>query len=141
MLVRYLGPLCAQRSASNISSRNSLITFLLFKRILHCVVNHGAFWGYVLLRLSRFKKEKMSEEKIEAFKFLFSLFNNRNSLRQTRKCYYLVFSSEKMPQSGVGSMQISNEDCLPIKGHTRGGDAPTVLPIERTHRGGDAPTM
>ena len=46
-----------------------------------------------------------------------------------------------MPQSGVGSMQGSNEDSLPIKGHTRGGDAPTVLPIERTHRGGDAPTM
>ena len=27
------------------------------------------------------------------------------------------------------------------KGHTQGGDAPTVLSIERTHRGGDAPTM
>ena len=26
-----------------------------------------------------------------------------------------------MPQSGVGSMQGSNEDCLPMKGHTRGG--------------------
>ena len=25
------------------------------------------------------------------------------------------------------------------KGHTRGGDAPTVLPIERTHRGGTQP--
>ena len=24
----------------------------------------------------------------------------------------------KMPQIGVGSMQGSNEDCLPIKGHT-----------------------
>ena len=47
----------------------------------------------------------------------------------------------KMPQSGVGSMQGSNEDCLPIRGDTRGGDGPTVLPIERTHRGGDAPTM
>ena len=46
----------------------------------------------------------------------------------------------KMPQSGVGSMQGSNKDCLPMKGHTR-GDTPTVLPIERTHRGGDAPTM
>ena len=46
-----------------------------------------------------------------------------------------------MQQSGVGSMQGSNEDCLPLKGHTRGGDAPTVLPIEWTHRGGDAPTM
>ena len=30
-------------------------------------------------------------------------------------------------------MQGSNEDCLPMKGHTRAGDAPTVLPIERTH--------
>ena len=28
---------------------------------------------------------------------------------------------EKMPQSGVGSMQGSNEDCLPMKEHTRGG--------------------
>ena len=46
-----------------------------------------------------------------------------------------------MPQSGVGSMQGSNKDCPPMKGHTRGGDAPTVLPIEQTHRGGDAPTM
>ena len=46
-----------------------------------------------------------------------------------------------MPQSGVGSMQGSNEDCLPMKGHTGGGDAPTVLLIERTHRGGDALTM
>ena len=45
-----------------------------------------------------------------------------------------------MPQSGVGSMQGSNGDCLPMKGHTRRGDAPIVLPIERTHRGGDAPT-
>ena len=41
-----------------------------------------------------------------------------------------------MLQSRVGSMQRSNEDCLPMKGHTRGEDAPTVLPIERTHRGG-----
>ena len=32
-------------------------------------------------------------------------------------------------------MQGSNEDCLPMKGHTRGGNAPTVLPIERTNRG------
>ena len=37
-------------------------------------------------------------------------------------------------------MQGSNGDCLPMKGHTRRGDAPIVLPIERTHRGGDAPT-
>ena len=29
--------------------------------------------------------------------------------------------NEKMPQSGVGSMQGSNEDCLSMKGHTRGG--------------------
>ena len=34
--------------------------------------------------------------------------------------------SLKMPQSGVGSMQGSSEECLPIKGHTRGGDAPTM---------------
>ena len=40
-----------------------------------------------------------------------------------------------MPQSGAGSMQGSNEYCLPMKGHTRGGDAPTMLPIERTDRG------
>ena len=26
-----------------------------------------------------------------------------------------------MPQSGVGSMQGSNEDCLLMKGHTQGG--------------------
>ena len=45
----------------------------------------------------------------------------------------------KMAQSGVGSMQGSIEDCLPLKGHTRGGDAPTVLPIEWTHRGGKHP--
>ena len=39
-------------------------------------------------------------------------------------------------------MQGSTEDCLPMKGHTRGPswDAPTVLVIERTHRGGDSPT-
>ena len=37
-----------------------------------------------------------------------------------------------MPQSGVGSMQGSNEDCLPMEGHTRGGDAPTIYPNERT---------
>ena len=41
-----------------------------------------------------------------------------------------------MPQSGVGSMQGSNEDCLPMKVHTQGGYVPTVLPIERTHKGG-----
>ena len=28
---------------------------------------------------------------------------------------------EKMPQSGVGSMQGSNEDYLPMKEHTQGG--------------------
>ena len=33
-------------------------------------------------------------------------------------------------------MQGSNENCLQMKGHTRGGEAPTVLPIEHTHRGG-----
>ena len=29
-----------------------------------------------------------------------------------------------MPQSGVGSMQGSNEDYLPMKGHTQGGTHP-----------------
>ena len=33
-------------------------------------------------------------------------------------------------------MQGSNKDCLPMKGHTQGGNAPTLLPIEQTHRGG-----
>ena len=46
---------------------------------------------------------------------------------------------QKMPQSGVGSMQGSNEDCLPMKGHTQGGDAPAMQPNERTHRGGTHP--
>ena len=36
-------------------------------------------------------------------------------------------------------MQGSKEDCLPMKGHTRGGDTPTVLAIEWTHRGGTHP--
>ena len=35
---------------------------------------------------------------------------------------------KKMPQSGVGSLQGSNEDCLPIKGHTRGGTHPLCNP-------------
>ena len=48
---------------------------------------------------------------------------------------------KKMLQSGVGSMQGYKEDCIPMKGHTQGENAPTVLPIERTHRGGDTPTM
>ena len=47
-----------------------------------------------------------------------------------------------MPQSGVGSMQGSNKDCLPMKG-TQGGDAPTMKPNEQTHiysqRGGGHP--
>ena len=42
-----------------------------------------------------------------------------------------------MLQSGVGSMQGFNKDCLPIKGHTQGGDTPTVLPIEWTHSEGE----
>ena len=37
-----------------------------------------------------------------------------------------------MPQSAVGSMQGSNEDSLPMKGHTRGGD--TIYPSERTYK-------
>ena len=47
-----------------------------------------------------------------------------------------------MPQSGVGSMQGSNEDCLLMKGHTRGGDTPTHPQCDPTnghtyfHRGG-----
>ena len=44
-----------------------------------------------------------------------------------------------MPQSRVGSIQGSKEDCLPMKGHSRRGDAQTVLPIERTNRGGTHP--
>ena len=58
-------------------------------------------------------------------------------------------------------MQGSNEDRLPMKGHTRGGGHTNnvtqrtdthifkgggrthsaVLPIKRAHKGGDAPTM
>ena len=34
-----------------------------------------------------------------------------------------------MPQSRVGSMQGFNEDCLPMKGHTQGGDTPGVQKI------------
>ena len=30
-------------------------------------------------------------------------------------------NKENMPQNGVGSMQGSNKECLPMKGHTRGG--------------------
>ena len=30
----------------------------------------------------------------------------------------------KIQQNGVGSMQGSNEDCLSMKGHTRGGTHP-----------------
>ena len=44
-----------------------------------------------------------------------------------------------MLQSRKSSMQGSNEDCLPMKGHTQGEDAPTVLPIEWTHMGGTHP--
>ena len=61
--------------------------------------------------------------------------------KMTKNKYLL----EKMSQSGVGSMQGSNKNCLPMKGHTQGRDAPIVLPIERTHRGGGdtcyTPTM
>ena len=49
-----------------------------------------------------------------------------------------------MLQSGVGSMQGSNEDCLPMKGHTQGGTHPQCNPTNgHTYfqRGGDAPTM
>ena len=42
-------------------------------------------------------------------------------------------------QSGEGSKQRPNEDCLPMKGHRQGGETPTVLPSERTHRGGTQP--
>ena len=44
-----------------------------------------------------------------------------------------------MPQSGVGSMQGSNEDCPPMKGHTRGGTHPQYTQSNGHtffHRGG-----
>ena len=46
-----------------------------------------------------------------------------------------------MPQSGLGSMQGSNEDSLPMKGHTRGGGRPThsVTNSTDTQRGGTHP--
>ena len=46
---------------------------------------------------------------------------------------------KKMPQSRVNSMQGSNKGCLPMRGHTRGRDAPTVLPIDWTEGGGTHP--
>ena len=64
-----------------------------------------------------------------------------------------------MLQSGVGSKQGSNEDCLPMKGLTQGGTHPQYYQLNghteggRTHTvtqrtdtriftgGGDAPTM
>ena len=51
-----------------------------------------------------------------------------------------------MPQSGVGSMQGSNEDCLPMKGQTRGGTHTQYNIPQRTDThifigGGEAPTM
>ena len=52
---------------------------------------------------------------------------------------------KKMPQSGVGSMQGSKEDCLPMKGHTqRGVHTHNVTQRTYTHiftGGGDAPTV
>ena len=44
-----------------------------------------------------------------------------------------------MPQSRVGSMQGSNKDCFPMKGHTRGGMHPQFKPTNGQtyfHRGG-----
>ena len=38
-------------------------------------------------------------------------------------------------------MQGPNKDCLPMKGHTRGEDAPTVLPIERTLKTKSCPSL
>ena len=55
--------------------------------------------------------------------------------QKPKKLQILLVLIKKMPQSGVGSMQGSNEDCLPMKGHTREGDAPSMLPIEWTQRG------
>ena len=52
---------------------------------------------------------------------------------------FLRHISQKMLQSGVGSMQGSNEDCLPMKGHTRGGTHPQYTPTNGHiyfHRGG-----
>ena len=58
----------------------------------------------------------------------------------------IKFQREKMPQSGVGSMQGSNERTHTRGGRTHnvtqrtdthifteGGDAPTIYPNERTH--------
>ena len=43
-----------------------------------------------------------------------------------------------MSQSGVGSMQGSNEDCLPMEGHTRGGE-PQCYQLNRHTDGGTHP--
>ena len=53
---------------------------------------------------------------------------------------FLTFRvSKKMPQSGVGSMQGSNEDCLQIKGHTRGGTHPQCYQLKGHTEGGTHP--
>ena len=44
-----------------------------------------------------------------------------------------------MPQSGVGSMQGSNEDCLPMKGHTPGGTHPQGYQLNGHTEGGAHP--
>ena len=49
--------------------------------------------------------------------------------------------AKKMLQSGEGSMQGSNEDCLPIRGHTREGTPPQCYQLNGHTEGGDAPTM
>ena len=55
---------------------------------------------------------------------LFCLTNISAPWYHTELAFYLEFpygsqfKGEKMPQSGVGSMQRSNKDCLPMEGHT-----------------------
>ena len=44
-----------------------------------------------------------------------------------------------MPQSGVGSMQGSKGDCLPMKGHTRGGMHPQCDQLNGHTEGGMHP--
>ena len=41
-----------------------------------------------------------------------------------------------MPQSRVGSMQGSNKECLPMKGHTRGGTRPQCYQLNGHTEGG-----
>ena len=49
------------------------------------------------------------------------------------------FGLKKMPQSGVGSMQVSNKDCPPMKGHTQGGTHPQCYQLNGHTEGGTHP--